>query len=159
MQSADNRDRVTVLLLLAASTLLAVLAKDFGLREDATQAASGSGKMLFAVAFAGCLIAVLMLLSPGKTHRPLPAALKAFWPQLTGLAALVIGYALMLEPLGFFIATSLFLAIGFILLGERRWWSLLLFSLPAAAALALMLQGIFGFALNDPLMQALGLIA
>lgn len=158
MQSVDSRDKLTVLILLAASTVFGVLAHDFVPATEATQTASGGGKLLLAAAFAGSLIAILMLLSPGKAHRSLRASVKAFWPQLAGLGALVIGYVLALEPLGFFIATSLFLAIGSMLLGERRWSTLLLFSLPVAAALEFALQGIFGFALDDPLMQALGLI-
>ena len=70
----------------------------------------------------------------------------------------MIGYALTLEPLGFLVATSLFLMIGSLLLGERR-WQLLLLSIPVAAALGLTLEGVFGLALDDPLMQVLGLIA
>ena len=159
MQSVDRRDKLTVLVLLAASTMLAVLSSDFGSPDEAAIRSPDSGRLLLAAALAGSLIAILMLLSPGKTHRSLGSTLREYWPHLAGLGILVIGYALTLQPLGFFIATSLFLAIGSMLLGERRWWSLLLFSLPVAAALELTLQGVFGLALNDPLMLALGLIA
>ncbi|MGI9500885.1 MAG: tripartite tricarboxylate transporter TctB family protein [Geminicoccaceae bacterium] len=158
MQGADSREKITVLVLLAASTMFAVLASDFGTMADAAEAGPASGRLLLAAALAGSLIAVLMLLSPGKTHRSLRASLRAFWPQLAGLTALVIGYALILAPLGFFLATSLFLAIGSLLLGERRWWSLLLLSVPVAAALQLAMHGVFGLTLADPLMHALGLI-
>jgi len=158
VQSVDSREKLTVLVLLAASTMFAVLANDFSATAEAAESGGASGRLLLAAALACSLIAVLMLLSPGKSHRSLRATLKQSWPQLAGLVVLVIGYALVLEPLGFFIATSLFLAIGSMLLGERRWWSLLL-SLPVAAALLLTLYGVFGLALNDPLMLALGLIA
>ena len=159
MQSVDSREKLAVLILLAASTMFAVLANDFGATDEAAETGGTSGRLLLAAALAGSLIAVLMLLSPGKNHRSLRTTLRESWPELVGLGVLVVGYALTLEPLGFFIATSLFLAIGSLLLGERRWWSVLLLSVPVAAALQLTLEGVFGLALNDPLLLALGLIA
>ncbi len=158
MQSVDSREKITVLVLLAASTMFGVSAGDFGSVGEGAEQGSAANRLLFAAALAGSLIAVLMLLSPGKAHRSLRATLRAFWPQLLGLGVLVIGYALTLGPLGFIIATSLFLVIGSWLLGERR-WPLLLLSIPLAAALGLALEGVFGLALDDPLMQAFGLRA
>ncbi|MGI9484303.1 MAG: tripartite tricarboxylate transporter TctB family protein [Geminicoccaceae bacterium] len=158
MQSVDGREKITVLVLLAASTMFGVLANDFGSVGEGAEQGSASNRLLFAAGLAGSLIAVLMLLSPGKARRSLGATLRAFWPQLLGLGVLVIGYALTLEPLGFVIATSLFLAIGSWLLGERR-WQLLLLSIPLAAALGITLRVVFGLALHDPLMHAFGLIA
>lgn len=157
MQSVDSREKITVLVLLAASTMFGVLANDFTPVTEGTEHSSGSGRLLFAAALAGSLIAVLMLLSPGKAHRSLRATLREFWPQLLGLGALVIGYALTLEPLGFVIATSLFLMIGSWLLGERR-WPFLLLCVPLAAVFGLILDGVFGLALDGPLMHAFGLI-
>ncbi len=159
MQSVERRDKLTVLILLAASTMLAVQAQQFGAADEAGEIGSSSNRVLLAVALAGSLIAILMLLSPGKAHRSLGATLRTFWPQLAGLSILIIGYALLLEPFGFFLATALFLALGSFLLGERRLWSLLLLSPIAAAALQLTLLSVFGLALDDPLMHALGLIA
>lgn len=158
MQSVDSREKITVLVLLAASTMFGVLADDVGSVGEGAEQGSAANRLLFAAALAGSLIAVLMLLSPGKARRSLRATLRAFWPELLGLGALVIGYALTLEPLGFIIATSLFLMIGSWLLGERRWQFLLL-SIPLAVALGLALDRVFGLALDDPLMQAFGLIA
>ncbi|NJO37475.1 MAG: tripartite tricarboxylate transporter TctB family protein [Rhizobiales bacterium] len=156
MQSVDSREKLTVLILLVASTMLGVLARDFAPPAEAAQSGPTSGRLLFAAALAAGLIAVLMLLSPGKTHRSLRATLRDFWPQLLGLAGLVAGYAFILQPLGFFPATSLFLVIGSMLLGERRIGALFLFSVPVALALGLILEGAFGLALHDPLMHALG---
>ena len=158
MQSVDNREKITILILLAASTILAVLGHDLGARPEAAESGADPARLLLAAALAGSVIAILMLLSPGKTHRSLRATLRDAWPTLAGLTVLVAGYALALQSLGFFIATTLFLAMGSILLGERRLWSLLL-AIPVAAALAFALHGVFGLSLDDPLMHALGLIA
>lgn len=161
MQSVDNREKITVLVLLAASTMFAVLAGDLQPiaegGEASTVSSGASGRLFVAASLAGSLIAVLMLLSPGKSHRSLRSTLRAIWPELAGLASLVIGYALILQPLGFFLATTLFLAAGTMLLGERRWWSVALLSAPVAAALEFALSGVFGLALADPLTRALGL--
>ena len=154
MQSANSRDKITVLILLAASIMIGVFAHGSGPVAEPLEAASASSRLLTAVALAGSLIAILMLLSPGSSHRSLGAVLRDFWPQLAGLAMLVVGYALALGTLGFFLATSLFLAIGYLLLGGRRWEALLILAIPVAAALQLMMHGMFG--VPDPLMQALG---
>ena len=159
MQGVDNREKVTVLVLLAASTILGVLANDIGPMTETAEPDAAPGRLLLAAALAGSLIAVLMLLSPGKNHRSLSATLRDIWPQLAGLGALVFGYALTLEVLGFFLATSLFLATGSLLLGERRWWPVFLLAVPVTAGLQLTLHGVFGLTLTDPLLHAFGLIA
>lgn len=155
MQSVDSREKFTVLILLAASTMVGMLAFDWTSSVETAGSGSDPDRLLFAAALAGSLIAILMLLSPGKSHRSLRSTLRAFWPQLVGLGALVIGYALALGPLGFLSATSLFLVCGSMLLGERRFWPLFLASVPVALALGFLLEAVFGLALNDPLMQAL----
>jgi putative tricarboxylic transport membrane protein len=139
--------------------MFGVFARDLVTTPETAAASPAGGKLLLAAALAGSLIAVLMLLSPGKSHRSLRETLRVYWPQLVGLSVLVLGYSLVLKPFGFFVATSLFLAAGFLLLGERRFGTLLLFSLPVAAALEFAIHGVFGFAVHDPMMRALGLIA
>lgn len=159
MQSVDSREKSTALILLAASTIFGVLASDFVSVTDGAERGGASTRLLLAAAVAGSLIAVLMLLSPGKAHRSLRTTLREVWPKLAGLAVLVIGYALALETLGFFVATSIFLAAGSVLLGERRWGLLLTMSILGSVALELILLGVFGLALNEPLMHVLGSMA
>ena len=55
--------------------------------------------------------------------------------QAALLLALMLAYALLLRPLGFVIATTLFLSLGSFLLGERRW--LLVVGIAVTAALGL----------------------
>ena len=159
MQSVHFRDKFTVLILLAASTMFAVLASDIGSGGEAGQAWSEQSRLLLAFSLAGSLIAVLMLLSPGKDRRSLRATLRDSWLQLAGLAALVIGYALALPALGLFFATLLFLALGYLLLGERRWWPLFLLCLPAAAALHVIMHGLQSGQIADPFLRVIGLSA
>ena len=159
MQSVDSREKATALILLAASTIFGVLGSDIATVAEGAEQGSDSGRLLVAAAFAGSLIAVLMLLSPGKDHRSLRVTLREVWPRLSGLAVLVVGYALALNVLGFFVATALFLGIGSALLGERRWGLLVAMSILAAFALELFLLGVFRLALHDPLVHVLGLMA
>ena len=55
--------------------------------------------------------------------------------QAALLLALMLAYALLLRPLGFVVATTLFLSLGSFLLGERRW--LLVVGIAAIAAFGL----------------------
>jgi len=155
MQSVHIRDKFTVLILLAASTVFVVLATGAVSWGETGQIAAENGRLLLAGALGGGLIAVLMLLSPGKEHRSLRATLRDVWLQLAGLVALVVGYALALPNLGLFLATSLFLAAGYLLLGERRWWPLLLVCLPAAAALHLAMYGMPEFEMAQAVLNLL----
>ncbi len=157
MQSVQNRDKITILILLAVSTAFVVLAGDLGGAAVQSGVAGESGRLLIASGLACGLIAVLMLLSPGKSHRSLRATLRESWPTLAGLAGLAFGYALLLPTLGFFLATSAFIASGCLLLGERRWWPLVTLCLSTAAALQLIMHGMFGIQMADPFMRVLGL--
>lgn len=159
MQSAISRDKLSALVLLAASTSFGVLANNMNGLADQPEATMASGRLSLAFALAGSLIALLMLLSPDKERRSPGSAFFSTLQRLVGLAVLVVGYAFTLETLGFFVATSLFLALGYLLLGERRWWSVLMTSVPVAAILELLIYGVFGIAIADPLLRAIGIIA
>lgn len=159
MQSAMTKDKLSALVLLAASTSFGVLAINTWAVVDHPEATSAQTRLLLAFALAGSLIALLMLLSPDKGSSTSGAPLLSFLQRLIGLGTLMVGYALLLETLGFLIATSLFLALGYLLLGERRWWLVLTTSVLIAAVLEILLFGIFGIALEDPLLSVLGLSA
>ncbi len=154
MQSVVIRDKLSALVLLAASISFGVLAGKVG----APGAGTESARLLLAAALAGGVIAVLMLLSPGKSGRSLASTVKADWPRLSILALLVAGYGLVLQTLGFFFATSLFLAIGYFLLGERRFGPLFIASVPVAALLEILMRGVFGIDIVDPAFGILGIV-
>jgi putative tricarboxylic transport membrane protein len=65
------------------------------------------------------------------------------WAPAAWLCVAMLGYGMLMNPLGFIVATTLFLVAGFLILGERR-RSVLLF-LPLAFSVAfflLMTQGL-----------------
>ena len=159
MQSAITRDKLSALILLAASTSFGVLANNLGGFFDRSDAASAPGRLYLAFALTGSLLAFLMLLSPEKGLRFSGAAFRTSLQRLIGLSLLVICYALSLETLGFLIATSLFLALGYLLLGERRWALVLMTSIAIAAILQVLMYGVFGAVIADPLLHLVGVTA
>ncbi len=159
MQQGISSDKLSALIMLAISTACGVLANNMGVLADQPEHGAASGKFFLAIALAGSLMAFLMLLSPGKGHHRSAAAYRSSLGRLAGLLILVMGYALTMEWLGFFIATSLFLALGYILFGERRWLPLLMTSVPVAALLEFLIHGVFGAALADPFLNLVGLVA
>jgi len=159
MKSAITRDKLSALVLLAASTSFGVLSYNMNGLSDQPEATLASNRLLLAFALAGSLIALLMLLSPDKGYRSSKLSLFSNLQRLAGLLVLVVAYAFTMETLGFFIATSLFLALGYLLLGERRWLPVLMTSMPVAAILEIFIYGVFGIAIADPLLRMIGLTA
>jgi putative tricarboxylic transport membrane protein len=85
----------------------------------------------------------LMLLVIGQPDRKSGAVLHFNWKLLLSFLLLMALYAAGLTYLGFIIATTLFLGIGFYLLGERRKHVLFGVSLPFVSVFYLLLtQGL-----------------
>ncbi len=68
--------------------------------------------------------------------------------QVVLLLALMVGYALGLRPLGFIIATTGFLIIGSVILGERKWQLLVPVSLVATLIVWYLVQEVLGIFLS-----------
>lgn len=64
--------------------------------------------------------------------------------QALALLALMVGYALGLRPLGFLLATSGFLILGSVILGERRWHIMLPVALLATFGVWYLVQEVLG---------------
>jgi putative tricarboxylic transport membrane protein len=156
MSSAVTRERVCALALLAFAITYGVLAYDIdhALLPDGGRFEPGPLPLALG------LIAVLMLLTPGR-RRPGPsflAILRAEWPRLAGILGLMLAYGLALRATGFFVTTASCLILGYLLLGERRWWVVLLGWIPIALAFQLVLGGMLQVAIHNPLLSRLGLL-
>ena len=68
--------------------------------------------------------------------------------QALALLGLMVVYALVLRPVGFLAATFLFLAIGSIILGERRYFVVALVSATAACAVWYLVNVVLGIFLT-----------
>lgn len=111
------------------------------------------------LAIGGVFFAVLVLVTPHKAQDE-PDIDLARWSeynygQAIALLALMTGYALLLLPLGFLISTFLFLMLGSLILGERRWITMILASGIASVGIWYLVQQVLGIYLR-PLPAALG---
>jgi putative tricarboxylic transport membrane protein len=79
------------------------------------------------------------------------------WVRPVLLCALMVGYGLTIKWPGFFLATSFFLICGILVLGERRWWAVLVGSIPVAAGFEFILDGLLDIYIEDPFVIWLGL--
>lgn len=92
-----------------------------------------------ALSIAGAICALFVIIggrAPGDERKPILAE-GLNWrntAQAVGLLAFMVAYALLLRPLGFIAATSLFLIASALLLGERRIVTLVAISVIAAFA-------------------------
>lgn len=68
--------------------------------------------------------------------------------QALSLVGLMVAYALLLRPIGFIAATSLFLVTGAILLGERRFVVLIPVAVIAAGSVWYLVEGVLGIFLR-----------
>ncbi len=78
------------------------------------------------------------------------------WVRPILLCALMVVYGLAIKWPGFFLATSFFLICGILVLGERRWWAVLVASIPVAAAFEFILAGLLDIYIEDPFVSWIG---
>ena len=77
----------------------------------------------------------------------------------TGILILIaIIYGATILKVGYFLTTSLFLAVSYFILGERRWIWIFILSFPFVAIFMFLLHGLLNIYLRDPLLQWIGII-
>ncbi|MDU9006366.1 tripartite tricarboxylate transporter TctB family protein [Sedimentitalea todarodis] len=104
------------------------------------------------LAIGGMFFSFLVLITP---YRPkddpdldLSRLSEYNYGQAIGLLALMTAYALLLLPLGFLASTFLFLMIGSLILGERRWVPMILASGIASVGIWYLVQEVLGIFLR-----------
>ena len=92
------------------------------------------------LAILGTGLAILCIVLP-SVEKPRWRGLD--WARVAAFLGLMSLYGLTVRPLGFLLATSVFLMAGFTLLGERRIWMSALVAVPLVVAFwVLMTQGL-----------------
>ncbi len=105
------------------------------------------------LAVCGVLAALAVIVSPSRAdtesrdidHRRL---LDYNLGQALTLIGLMIAYALLLRPIGFLAATTLFLALGAFILGERRYHWMVLTAAIGAVTIWYLVQEVLGIFLR-----------
>ena len=123
-----SQDRIGALLMLAFALGYGALSFQIPLLSFQSEAAFTARTMPQALAVLGTALSLALLFKPGGDAYALPRGYR--WGRIFLLCVLMIFYGFTVRPLGFLISTSLFLIGGFVILGERRLWLVLVASLP-----------------------------
>lgn len=108
------------------------------------------------LAWAGGLVALLIAAFPGNADNKEAFEGLAWTPALL-LTGTVILYGLAIPFVGFFAASTVFLALGCAVLGERRVGVVLAVAVGISLGLWIILDLGLGIFLDDPLLRAVGL--
>ena len=118
---SSNRDTVAALVLLTLFLAYGYQATLIDLFPGQETEAFSPRTMPYVLAAAGVLLSLLQLV---RSLRSAPAGSREYtaydWRRAGLLCVCMLAYGLAFTPLGFVIATALFLAAGFLVLGERR---------------------------------------
>ena len=123
-----NKDRIGGLLLLAFSIIYGLLSQNIHLLPFQANAAFHARTMPEVLSVLSIGLSLMVILFPGTKDIPRLSGLNL----KLGIAFLLLmsAYGFLVRPMGFILATSLFLICGFALLGERKVWKLLVVAVP-----------------------------
>lgn len=146
-----SKDRIGGVLMLAFCITYALLSQNIKLLPFQENVAFHARTMPEALSVLGIGLALLVIAFPGSHEAPRLRGLD--WVKVALFLALMSLYGLTIRSLGFLLSTSLFLMIGYWLLGERRPVTMVLAAVPLVVAFwALMNYGLDVFI--DPLPAA-----
>lgn len=123
-----SKDRIGGILLLVFCVVYAYLSQQIKLLPFQEQGAFTPRTMPEVLSVLGIGLSILVIVFPGSSERPAFSQLNLKLGMVFLLLMSLYGF--MVRPAGFLLSTSLFLIIGFALLGERRISKLLLVSVP-----------------------------
>jgi len=148
-----NRDAAAALLLLAGFLAYAYGTTLIVLFPGQETEVFSPRTMPAALAIGGIGLSALQLLRCLRSgHRDRSELGGYDWFRSVLLCATMVGYGLLFEPLGFILATALFLAAGFAILGERRIGLLVLLPLTFSVAFWALMTKLLGLYLAPGLL-------
>lgn len=136
-----SKDRIGGVLLLIFCIVYGLLSQQIKLLPFQANVAFHARTMPEVLSVIGIGLALLIIIFPGSHNKP---QLRGYnWIVGAVFLALMSIYGLTIRPFGFILSTSLFLMIGFALLGERKPLTLILVAVPMVVAFwVLMTQGL-----------------
>ena len=144
----QNPEKVGALFFLAVSIAYGLYAFKIPLTLLAQQETFNARTMPFALSVLGIFLSLMIIILPSsdeqkeETVKTLIAGLD--WRRAWMFIAMMVVYAFAMTWLGFIIASILYLASGFYILGERRIKVLLLASIPLVVGIWLLMSKILG---------------
>lgn len=142
------REKVGALLILLFSMAYGLLSFQIPLSFLAQQEFFTSRTMPYAVAVLGIILSLLILVMPTgspegkKTLREETGHMD--WIRALVLVAAMVAYGLVMQWLGFILASIAFLMVGFYILGERRFWRMALTAVPLVTFLWFLMSNLLG---------------
>ena len=107
--------------------------------------------------YAGLVFSSLYIILPEK--KPSDVDLKVLdYKKTVSLVILMIIYGLTILRVGYFLSTSVFLILSYIVLGERKWFWIFILSFPFVAIFMYLLHGLLNIYLRDPFLQYIGVM-
>ncbi len=154
-----TRDRVVALLFLAGFIGYGFAAQNIPLYFGSLGEGFTARTFPTFLAWGGGIVSLILLVMPSGKPSVDNETLRGFdWLRVGLFIVLMVAYGLTIKTVGFLVSTTLFLLLGFLILGERRVAILALASLPVAAGFQFILHGLLGIYISDPLLLALGII-
>jgi putative tricarboxylic transport membrane protein len=107
--------------------------------------------------YAGILFSALYIILPET--KPSNVNLKVLeYKKTIMLVILMVLYGLTILRAGYFLSTSIFLVLSYIVLGERKWIWIFILSFPFVAMFMYLLHGLLNIYLRDPFLQYIGIM-
>ena len=107
--------------------------------------------------YAGLVFSSLYIILPEK--KPSDVDLKVLdYKKTVSLVILMIIYGLTILRVGYFLSTSIFLILSYIVLGEKKWFWIFILSFPFVAIFMYLLHGLLNIYLRDPFLQYIGVM-
>ena len=149
-----TKDRIGGLFFLVISIAYGALAFDIRRMPFGAMEVFTPRTMPFGLAILGIVISTAIILKPAPGDRAAPTPWAGFAWRRVGLLGLdMLAYAYLITRIGFMPSTTLFLIVGYLILGERRPWVLAVASLPVAVVFWLLLDQLLDIDLGPLLGQ------
>ena len=107
--------------------------------------------------YAGLIFSALYIILPERKPTNIDVSILEYKKTIL-LVALMIIYGITILKAGYFLSTSIFLVLSYIVLGERRWIWVFILSFPFVAIFMYLLHGLLNIYLRDPFLKYLGII-
>ena len=107
--------------------------------------------------YAGLIFSALYLILPETRHSNVDLKVLDYKKTIL-LIILMTLYGLTILRAGYFLSTSIFLVLSYVVLGERKWFWIFILSFPFVAIFMYLLHGLLNIYLRDPFLQYIGVM-
>ena len=107
--------------------------------------------------YAGLIFSALYIILPERKPSNVDVSILEYKKTIL-LVVLMIIYGITILKAGYFLSTSIFLVLSYIVLGERKWLWIFLLSFPFVAIFMYLLHGLLNIYLRDPFLQFIGVM-